>query len=710
MSRKQTNKKPKSKNGYKNIISVAVARAGRKGVSTKELLIRCKANRNDKNEFFRQLDGLASCGAIVEYRKRWVLASAIGAVPATVVRLNKTFGFVKLLSDETDLFVAGRYLMGAMTGDTVLVKLTSTEKGPEGHVVAITQKTDSTFTGVITEENGVKFIQPDSICNFPIMLSKGQDDYKIGQKVVAMIEKRGASHREHRAAIVAGFGLAENASACADAYLAANGISIEFPNACIDEAAYVAKQKISSAERASRDDFTNQKIFTIDSAESKDLDDAVSVEKMGDNYILGVHIADVSYYVKDHSELDHEAYERGTSIYFADRVIPMLPKQLSNGICSLNPNEERLTFSAIITLDKSGDLIGFQFKKSIINSVVKGVYSEINNILAGNETDEIKEKYKGLYNEIAVMDELADILIQKRKLRGAPDIDTSESKIIVEDGVAVDVVPRTRGKSEMIIEEFMLMANRCAAIFARENELPFVYRIHEDPPAEKIDNLKTILRAMGISCESLKDGKNPAELSAILKQTEEHESFAAINRMVVRSMAKAKYSYEPIGHYGLALDDYTHFTSPIRRYPDLTIHRIMSSFLASNDRGRVTKRFSRFATASAEQSTKTELNAVKIERDVEDCYKAEYMKKHIGEEFNATVSSVTSFGFFAELQNTVEGLVGIGSLPDGEYIFEDGVKLVNVTAGRSFTLGQKVRVKCVKADVNSGRIDFEIVV
>lgn len=708
-------KKVKTSSSMKNftgLILTSVKKAGKRGVSLNELMALCKAGKSAKNDFHRQLKELTVSGVIVEYKRKWTLSSLLGAVTAQVVRLNKTFGFVRKQTDETDLFVAGKFLMGAMPGDTVLVKEYSTEKGPEGRVLSILKACDETFTGVICEENGAKYLLPDRVCNFPLRFDERyalEDDCVPGQKAVAKISRRGRSHSEHRVRLTAVFGSADSALSCADAYLEANGVSLEFPDSCDREAKRLEAEEISDKERGRRENLTSENIFTIDSAESKDLDDAVSLKFKNGYYYLGVHIADVSHYVKDNSALDREAFKRGTSIYFADRVIPMLPKELSNGVCSLNPGEERLAFSALIKLSRSGGLVDFDFKKSVIKSRVKGVYTEINSILKKSETEQTRQKYDGLYDDIFLMDELADKLIENRRRRGAPEIDTPESKIIVENSVAVDVVPRKRGKSEMIIEEFMLMANRCAAIFARENGLPFVNRVHEEPPEQKIEALKTTLRAMGVSCAGLKDGKNPAELSEILKTTADLPTFPAINRIVVRSMAKAKYASDSSGHYGLALDDYAHFTSPIRRYPDLTIHRIMSLFLAVKDREKVQKRYANFAAASANQSTQTELRAMETERGCEDCYKAEYMKKFVGEQFDAHVSSVTSFGFFAELDNTVEGLVSLSSLPQGEYSFDDGVKLVSNCGGRSIALGDPVRVKCVKADVNSGRIDFELI-
>ncbi len=707
----QKNKRRSVIKGQRNKDSVeflkaVVKKSGKRGVSANELFEICRVSKSEKGKLFKKLESLCRSGDISEYRRRWYAPENLGGERAVVVSLNKTFGFVKKASDESELFVAGKYLMGAMPGDEVLIKEYSSSKGAEARILAVVKQSDEAFSGVVIKENSEKCILPDKICGFAIKLDKKSLGYKAGDKVVAKIASRGHSHKEHIARVIAGFGTASRASACADAYLKANGITEEFPDGCVKQARAIQNAGTTQGDRENRADFTDKRIFTIDSSESKDLDDAVSIEKSGEDYILGVHIADVSHYVKENSPLDREAFERGTSIYFADRVIPMLPKELSNGICSLNPNEERLAFSAVITLDKNAQITDFKFVKSIIKSRVKGVYSEINSILAHDEKEEIKQKYSELYDDIFLMDELTDKLIKNRRKRGAPDIETTESRIITENGVAVDVVPRKRGKSEMIIEEFMLAANNCAAVFARKNSLPFVNRVHEDPPEDKIESLKVILRAMGIQVNALKDGKNPKELSNILKSCADMPAFPAVNRLIVRSMAKAKYSSEISGHYGLALDDYAHFTSPIRRYPDLAIHRIMSEFLTLKNSEKIGKKYSGFAALSANQSTNAEIRAVKLERDCEDCYKAEYMQKFIGDEFSATVSSATLFGFFAELDNSVEGLVSISSLGDSGFQYDGAVSLINST-GRKIAVGDRVRVKCVKADVNSGRIDFE---
>ena len=352
-------------------------------------------------------------------------------------------------------------------------------------------------------------------------------------------------------------------------------------------------------------------------------------------------------------------------------------------------------------------LKSFRFAKTVIRSRVKGVYSEINSILAGNAEDEILSKYQLLIPEIKIMDELADILIANRKKRGAPEIETSESKLIINNNVCEDVVARTRGKSEMIIEEFMLLANESAARLAKEKQIPFVYRIHEMPSPERIDDLKEGLRRLNVKIPVFSEVK-PAHLAQILINAKDKPCYPVVNMMTLRSMAKAKYHTEPVGHFGLALDDYAHFTSPIRRYPDLAIHRILSDLVSGADKEWLEKRYSGFAAKASEHSTAMEIRAMNIERDCEDCYKAEYMQQHIGDSFEGIISSVTEFGFYVELPNTVEGLVHVNTLPEGYYTYDGFFSLADEYSSRSFTVGDKVQVICSRADVNSGNVDFEI--
>jgi len=357
-------------------------------------------------------------------------------------------------------------------------------------------------------------------------------------------------------------------------------------------------------------------------------------------------------------------------------------------------------------LSGSGEIISYRFCKSVIRSRVKGVYSEINSILSGEEIPEVREKYSHVIENIYLMDELANILISKREKRHTPSLDTAESKLVIgENGVCLDVLPRERGKSERIIEEFMLTANEAAAMLAREKEVPFVYRVHETPPAEKIEKLRELLPKFGIDCPNFTDFK-PVHASEILEKAKDTNYYEAVNLIVLRSMSKAKYSEEPLGHFGLALKDYAHFTSPIRRYPDLAIHRIITDILAGYGREWMNKRYAGFAHNASEKSSGAELRAVAVERECEDCYKAEYMKAHLGESFEGRISSVAEFGFYVALPNTVEGLVHIRSLPEGEYDYSEPVSLTEKFSGVSYNLGDTVRVLCSAVNVSDGNIDF----
>ncbi len=694
---------------YKTRIEIFVRKNGRKPVSHKDLAAKCRSSRGNEKNYKLALNELIQDGVIFERRRGFVMCELIGLFKAEVLRLNRTFGFIKRTDSEEEIFVPGKFLCGAMPGDIVLAHyIQSRSDKPEGEVVDILKPADAKLTGIIIEENGEQLFLGDTMSKTPVRIEKSDIQYKNGDKVMAVLCRAGTRHKDHRVKIIFCFGDSQSAQCCAESVLAVNGIEVDFPEEVKREAIRIKAAGVWPDDYKNRLDLRNIPIFTIDSAESKDLDDAVSLERTENGYRLGVHIADVSHYVKGNSPLDKEALERGTSIYYADKVIPMLPKELSNGICSLNPNEDRLTFSAIMNISGDGHLKDFKFEKSVIRSRVKGIYSEVNAILDNSASEEILEKYSELIPAIKLMNELADIRISNRKKRGAPEIETSESKIILnEDKICVDIMPRTRGKSEMIIEEFMLLANESAAKLAVEKEIPFVYRTHEEPAPEKIETLKDGLRRLNVEVPVFSSVK-PAHLAEILENAKEKDCCPVVNSMVLRSMAKAKYQTEPIGHFGLALDDYSHFTSPIRRYPDLAIHRILSDVIDNADSQWLEKRYSGFAQKASEHSTAREIRAMKIERDCEDCYKAEYMCNHIGDEFDGIISSVTEFGFYVELENTVEGLVHINSLPEGFYSYDGYFAIKDEYSDRSFCAGDRVKIICAKADVNSGKIDFEL--
>ncbi|WP_049962886.1 ribonuclease R [Ruminococcus sp. HUN007] len=695
---------------YKNKILLVLNQAGKKPLTRNDMIAKSKCKKTESDVFKKALDELKSEGLICDQKKGYVLCSRMGYFKATVKRISKTFGFIEKDEDQTEVFIPGKFLMGAMPGDKVIANLIPSRTGkPEGEVISIVETADATITGVLDQEYRELFIIPDTMSKTAVRVVENECGAKPGDKVIARIIARGTSHSAHKAAIVSTFGSSEKASSCAMALLKVSGISLEFPADAQAEAKKLSEDGIRPEDLKKRLDLRDEIIFTIDSAESKDLDDAISITRTDSGYQLGVHIADVSHYVKGNSPLDKEALVRGTSVYYADRVVPMLPKELSNGICSLNPDEDRLAFSCLIDLDKQAKIKGYKFHKTVIRSAVKGVYKEINTILDGTATDETKQKYARVNDNIFIMNELADILMENRDKRGAPSLETSESKLIInENDICVDVVPRTRGKSEMIIEEFMLLANQCAANLARTSKIPFVYRIHEDPSLEKLADMKDFLTRMNIEFPHFSEVK-PAHFAEILKNNRDSEKFPVINNILLRSMAKAKYAPDPVGHFGLALEDYSHFTSPIRRYPDLAIHRILTDLVSGCDAEWLTKRYQSFVTNASERSTSTEITAVKIERDCEACYMAEYMKAHLGEEFEGIISSVTDFGFYVELDNTVEGLVHINTLEDDTYEYDGLVSLKGERSGKIFALGDKVKVQCTASNVNSGNIDFSIV-
>ena len=712
------NKKNMQKNteelidSYTRKILKALEKAGERCLDKKDLEAKCRINQGNPGAYYAALKELLRTGDVCVRRKGYGLSRLFGYWTGEVVRLSGTFGFVRPeIEGEADVFIPGKFLLGAMPGDRVLYREIPSRSGkPEGEVIDIIEEADSRLTGKIVEEDGILCLLPDTMSRTPIRINRRQSvEYREGDKVLAEICIRGQRHAEHMAKVVFCFGNAENAAVCAKAMITLHGVKHEFPEEVVQEAGQLADAPIDEREIAKRLDLRDAAIFTIDSAYSKDLDDAVSIERTDKGYRLGVHIADVSHYVRPKSPLDLEAIERGTSVYYADQVIPMLPKSLSNGICSLNPQEDRLAFSALMELDKHGEIISYSFRKSVIRSRVKGVYTEVNEILAGTASQELLEKYAEVIHMIPLMNELCDVRISEREKRGAPEIETTESAIILnENGICVDVQPRTRGKSECIIEEMMLLANEASAKMAEEKGLPFVYRVHEKPSMEKIENLEHVLIRLGVAVPDFSDVK-PVHLAQILKNAKGTDAYPVINVMVLRSMAKAAYDTQPIGHFGLALADYAHFTSPIRRYPDLAIHRILSMWCESGDASAVNKRYKGFVTEAAKRSSDAEVRAIMLERDCEDCYKAEYMQQHLGEEFEGIVAGISDFGFYVQLPNSVEGLVHVRTLPeDDEWYNDDSIAFREVNGNREFRLGAAVQVRCVKTDINSGNVDFEL--
>lgn len=683
-----------------------------KELTEKDLLKKLELTKKSSKKLSDTLAQMKKYGDITNKKGVWRLKNPEEYFTAEVSRVTPRAGFICDTSElGEEFFVRGRDMRGAIPGDTVLAKMTAEAfegRSPEAVVISVLQQSDRLLTGVIISENNRLMVMPDDLCSEPLYISKfGDKQPVVGDKVAFSIKKRGERHFDHTVAIEEIFGNSQVAKTCAEAYMLVNGLHTEFPEDVLLEASKLDIDEPDEDEVARRLDLRGEPIFTIDGADTKDIDDAISIAKTDKGYKLGVHIADVSHYVKKGSPLDKEAFTRGTSIYYADRVVPMLPKELSNGICSLNPNVDRLAFSCLMDVSADGKLESYKFEKTVIRSRVKGVYSEVNKILDGTASDEIKEKYARVIDRIPVMLELSKILEQNRVNRGAPEIDTLETKIVTdENGVCIDVKPRERGVAEGIIEEFMLIANNAAANLAMKEEFPFVYRIHEAPPAEKLLALGDTLTALGVNPEGINEKSSAADLAKVLRDSKDSDKYIVINRIVLRTMMKAKYSHEPLGHYGLVMPEYSHFTSPIRRYADLSIHRILTDYVYALSNEKLNKKYKEFAEDAARQASNTELSAVRCEREVETFYMAEYMKNHIGEEFEGFISGVSPNGIFVGLPNTIEGMVSVNAMPVGEYEVQHGVILTGAANGKVYTVGDPIKVKLASVNVNGGFIDF----
>lgn len=683
-------------------------------MSEKELVKTLELPKKLAKKLSDSLSDMKKFGDVTNKKGVWRLKDLSKYFEATVSRVTPKSGFILNNSDSVEFFVRGRDLCGSIPGDVVLAMKTvgaDGDKSPEAVVFAVLEESTQLLTGVIVAEGNRLMVLPDKLCNEPLYIAKaGQTPLHIGDKVAFSIKKRGERHFDHTVAIAEGFGSSDNAKASAEAYMLVNNLHTMFPDDVLYEASKLNIDDLDPDEVSRRLDLRGEPIFTIDGADTKDIDDAVSIAKVDGGYKLGVHIADVSHYVKKDSALDKEAFTRGTSIYYADQVVPMLPKELSNGICSLNPNVDRLAFSCLMTVSEQGKLLSYRFEKSVIRSRVKGVYSEVNKIIDDTADDQIKEKYSRVIDRIPIMRELAEILEKNRINRGAPEIDTVEAKIITdENGVCIDVKPRDRGIAERIIEEFMLMANNAAASLAMKEKIPFVYRVHEPPAAEKLITLNETLTALEVNPDGIGERSTAADLAKLIRDNKESDKYVVINRIVLRTMMKAKYSDEPLGHYGLVMPEYAHFTSPIRRYADLSIHRILTDYVYALSTEKLNKKYTKFAAEASMQASNTELAAVHCERECENFYMAEYMKNHVGEEFDSFISGVSPSGVFVSLPNTIEGMVSTAHLPAGEYEVQHSVILTGAANGKVFTVGDKVKVKLVSVNVNGGFIDFEFV-
>ena len=617
--------------------------------------------------------------------------------------------------DEEDVFVSGDDMATALNGDKVLVRIDKTDKKlnhRQGRVIKVLDRHNKIIVGIIyKEKDGYFYLRPDnrhiyakvSIAPEKIMTAQ------VGDRVAASVIKYTESGKVF-GEVISVLGDENSLKSCVEGIIIGNDIKQEFDKETLREADKIP-QSVDTSKLDGREDLRDMLIFTIDGDDARDFDDAVSLTLTDNgNYYLGVHIADVSEYVTDGSALEHEAYERGTSVYLADRVIPMLPERLSNGICSLNPKVDRLTLSVFMEITGDGNVLNHKLCKSVICSKERMTYNNVNKILEENDV-QLCERYNYMIPTLKLMESLAQILRGKRTQRGAIQFDFPESHVVVnEDGEPVDIVKDIRGVSNKMIEEFMLVANETIAEYAFWAEIPFIYRNHEAPSLEKIMAFNDFITHFGFSFKGKIDRDNPIHpkaLQKILDDVTGTPEERIISSTMLQSLMKAKYSEENLGHFGLAAKYYCHFTSPIRRYPDLAIHRLLKDFLDGKLTGDRIPYLKNYVAAAGKQSSECEVNAEHAERDVDDLMKTAYMSSFVGETFEGVVANVTNFGMFVELENSVEGLIRLENMTDDYYEFDERT---NILTGRrkkrTYQSGDCVKVVLARADILLRQIDF----
>ena len=626
------------------------------------------------------------------------------------------FGFVSVPEYEKDIFIPEGKTLGALEGDTVEV-IYHTFRGRfgdercEGRVRKILAFGRKTVVGTYVEKKIYyrskgnplirRMIIPDDTRLGESFAVREVGEGVVGHKVLANLI-RGRDGGDAECDILRDIGEPESKEANYEAILLESGIPTEFSADEVRDARSYAAMPLSDEGRVIRDEI----IFTIDGEDAKDLDDAISLRKVRGGWRLGVHIADVSAYVPERTALDRAVMARGTSVYFTDKVVPMLPEALSNGACSLNAGEDKYALSAMISLDESGGIKGVEITPSIIRSRVRGVYSEVNKIFDGTADGDTRVKYKEVISTLSRMKELYLLLKERAKARGVMDLDAPEARIILDEhGAPVDVVRRERGDAEMMIEAFMLTANEAVARELSKRGIPCVYRVHDNPPEDKLHDFVLYAEGLGLDIRGIRrDGAEAKDFSALLSEAEEKGILTPVSYTMLRSMAKAKYSEIRSPHFGLSLDYYCHFTSPIRRLSDLATHRIIHKVLIE---GKGSAPYEKYARRAAVAATEAELRAIKAERRIENLYKTIYMKDKVGDEYEATVSSVTSFGFFAELPNTCEGLVPISEL-GMRAVYDERTHTIRI-GGRTVRIGDTVKIRVEYADVIRGRVEFALV-
>ncbi|QEZ68956.1 ribonuclease R [Paraclostridium bifermentans] len=666
--------------------------------------------------FYNFLDELVESGYLILTKKgKYTSPNQMGLFVGKLVSHKKGFGFVESDEEYTqDLFIPADSLNGAMHNDRVIAEITTPatdEKRAEGRIIKVVERAITDVVGTFQESKNFGFVLPDNKkFNKDIFIPKKFFNGARGNdKVVCRITQWPTEDRKPEGKIIEILGQKGDRYVEIASVIREHGLPEEFPKKVLDEAEKVAIE-IPQEEIDRRLDIRDMNIFTIDGEDAKDLDDAVSIEVLDNgNYKLGVHIADVTHYVKEKSKLDKEALKRATSVYLVDKVIPMLPKTLSNGVCSLNPFEDKLTLSVFMEINHKGEVVKHDIKETIINSKARMTYTEVSDILEKDD-EKLKKTFAKVADDFFTAEKLARILMKRREKRGAIDFDFPEAKIILNnDGDVVDIVQYERRISNRIIEEFMLITNETVAEHFFWLNMPFVYRVHETPAHEKIETLNKFISTFGYVIKGDLESVHPKALQGIIEQIHGKTEEKAISTIMLRSLKQARYSPECVGHFGLAAQYYSHFTSPIRRYPDLQIHRIIKEFLNCKISQKRQDQLAQIVDYASTQSSEREREAELAERDVKDIYKARYMEDRVGEEFVGIVSSVTSFGMFIELDNTVEGLVRLADMNDDYYIFDENTfTILGERTKKMYRIGDVVKIKVEKVNVDFKEIDFKL--
>lgn len=676
----------------------------------KELAMLLDIPRERRGELQEVMDALVAEGKVGVSKKGKYGKPEIISMIGMFTGNARGFGFVTIEGRDQDVFIPGDKTGGALHGDKVQIVVSPNGNGKrsEGTVIRVVEHANQTIIGFYQKNKNFGFVIPDNQkIGRDIFIAQGKDMGAVtGHKVVVRMTDFGGEHKKPEGVITEIIGHVNDPGTDILSIVKAYGLPEEYPPEVMRQVSRMP-DTVTGEDLAGRKDIRAWKTVTIDGEDAKDLDDAITLSREEYGYKLGVHIADVTNYVTEGSPLDEEALRRGTSVYLVDRVIPMLPHKLSNGICSLNAGTDRLALSCIMEIDPQGRVLGHEVAETVINVDRRMTYTAVDDIVT-NRDAAVMEEYEGFIELFDLMKELADILREKRRQRGSIDFDFPESKIILDEkGKPVDIRPYERNAATKIIEDFMLMANETIAEDYFWQELPFVYRTHDNPDPEKMKRLGTFINNFGYTIKTQQGEVHPKEIQKLLDKIEGSEEEALISRLTLRSMKQAKYMPVCAGHFGLAAKYYTHFTSPIRRYPDLQIHRIIKENLRGGLTEKRVAHYDKILSGVTIQCSQTERRAEEAERETIKLKKCEYMSKRIGEVFEGVISGVTAWGFYVELPNTVEGLVRVNELQDDYYIFdEEHLELRGETGGKAYKLGQKIAVKVTGTDRLSKTIDF----